>query len=107
MTRSEYDDADFESHLWGCKLPPLVELYRGGIVGAARLTGVVLPRSDGGPWHSPDQYGFRLASAMPLPFRSLRGQLGFFRVELTDDEERALRAGGLIEDPKKARLEDG
>ena len=29
-------------------------------------------------WHMTDQWGFVLGDVRPLPFRALRGELGFF-----------------------------
>ncbi|MNV64643.1 ASCH domain protein [compost metagenome] len=56
-------------------LPPAGELERGGIVGSAHLveTDVQL-RS---PWYM-GYIGFVLRDAKPLPFRPLKGALGFF-----------------------------
>jgi len=44
----------------GAELPPLETLERGGIVG---------------------EFGFVLKNAAPLPFRPLKGALGFFNVK--------------------------
>lgn len=50
----------------------------GGIVGEATITDCV--RQSGSEWFF-GAYGFVLSDARPLPFRSVRGQLGFFDVE--------------------------
>lgn len=58
-------------------LPPLATLERGGIVGQANLTDCVTSMDDRfffGP------FGFVFEDPKPLPFRPLRGQLGFFDV---------------------------
>ncbi len=49
----------------------------GGIVGEAVLVGCVTDHDS--PWYF-GPYGFVLREAKPLPFRALRGQLGFFEV---------------------------
>lgn len=58
-------------------LPPIDALERGGIVGRARLVDCVtamVSRWFFGP------YGFVFKDAQPLPFRPVRGMLGFFDV---------------------------
>jgi len=91
MTRDEYDDAvafarDVNPAL---VVPAFAALDRGGIIGRARLVDVVPPcstepslfwRPCGHPWHMTEQFGFVLADVEALPFRALRGELGFFRV---------------------------
>lgn len=76
------------------------EFERGGVVGMAKLVGVVrwAPGSStriqvslypGGPWRDADwsspwffgEYGFVFTEAHALPFRPVRGRLGFFDVE--------------------------
>lgn len=82
-------------------VPPLEQLARGGIVGRARIVGVLPPRRpdqrdafdpdlaaaraqglaldvDACRWHFPEQ--FVLVDVEPLPFIPLRGMLGFFDV---------------------------
>ncbi len=51
---------------------------KGGIVGEAEIVDCV-SRSDS-PWFV-GPFGFVIRNARPLPFRPLRGQLGFFRVD--------------------------
>ncbi len=78
-------------------LPTHDTIERGGIVGVARLVDVVPPRHEfcdclgGAPslypadvewrWHMREQFGFVLADVRPLPFRPLKGSLGFFDVD--------------------------
>lgn len=100
FTHEEYDAAlafveDFVDEEFAERMPSPSELKFGGIVGAVRLVDVVRPGEDGGPWHT-GQWGFRLEKPTALPFRAYRGALGFFRVELTADEERVLREAGLV-----------
>jgi hypothetical protein len=52
----------------------------GGIVGKARITGIVPPGDSGRPWHFPEQYGFVVEYAEPFPFVPCKGALGFWRV---------------------------
>jgi hypothetical protein len=98
--------ADYESAIAFCEahtsvprvlLPRFEQLDRGGIVGAVRLAGVLEPDAfTPFDWHMPDSFGLQLEQHMPLPFRAYPGALGLFRVELTQSEERALTAGGLL-----------
>lgn len=53
------------------------DLPRGGIIGQVDLVGCV-EHSDS-PWYM-GAIGFVLANAKPLPFRPLKGALGFFEV---------------------------
>jgi hypothetical protein len=54
---------------------------RGGIVGKARLVDVLPPTENPtDPWHVPGQFGFVLEDVQEVPFRALRGALGFFEV---------------------------
>lgn len=89
MTRAEYDDAiEFaeevewtqERHPKGFRWPKREELFRGGIVGCARLKSVFgeihTPYS---PWFA-GPIGLLLTDATPLPFYAVKGALGFFDV---------------------------
>ncbi len=91
MTRDEYDDAVYFAREVNPKLvvPAFAALERGGIVGRARIVDVLPPCSAEPslfqkpcthPWHMPAQFGFVLEGVEALPFRALRGELGFFRV---------------------------
>jgi hypothetical protein len=62
----------------GRELPALKELPFGGIVGEVTITGTV--RYSSSPWFS-GPFGLTLKDAKPLPFRPLRGALGFFEVD--------------------------
>lgn len=73
---------DEESYLHLCArgdipLPHRSAFERGGIVGEANLVGCV--EESESEWFM-GYYGFVLADAKPLPFREVRGQLGFFNV---------------------------
>ena len=80
-TQAEYDSAcefvrDFDPAL-AAMIPPLDKLQKGGIVGMAELKDCVTSHPSKffcGP------YGFVLARPYPLPFRPMRGMLGFFNV---------------------------
>jgi len=78
MTRDEYAFAFALAEENGVKLPPFGELERGGIVGRAEIVDCV--DQDASPWFFGD-FGFVLKNARPLPFRPLKGRLGFFKVE--------------------------
>lgn len=117
MSRDEWEDAFYFcldrveaervqralAHSW-----PLAKrtLYFGGIVGIARLEGIICPEDvhasrttplcDGlEKWHMHEQWGFRLSHVERLPFVPCKGHLSFFDVpdetltELTSAVERA------------------
>jgi hypothetical protein len=83
MTRAEYEDfletAISAAHSFppGLILPGFAGLPRGGIIGAARIVDIV--RDHPSPWFF-GRYGLVLADVEPLPFRPLKGALGFFDV---------------------------
>lgn len=76
MTRDEYDDAaGFMRQVLGIACPPAIELARGGIIGTARVVGIV--KESTSPWF----FGPRaivLADPQPCDFIPARGQLGLF-----------------------------
>lgn len=61
----------------GLVLPAMSDLPRGGIVGVAEIVDVV-ERSASPFFFGP--VGLVIRNARPLPFRPLKGQLGFFEV---------------------------
>lgn len=84
MTALEYDDArrflDADKRLRHLVaiLPPRSSLELGGIVGSATLIGTDVYINS--PWYM-GAIGFLLRDAKPLPFRPLKGALGFFNAE--------------------------
>mgnify|MGYP002393450244 CR=1 FL=1 len=87
LTRAQYNatakalrEAMGEAGKPGIELPPLHELQRGGIVGHATLVQCVPPSKRESRWHMQGCHGFKLQDAQPLPFRPLKGRLGFFKV---------------------------
>jgi hypothetical protein len=58
--------------------PSREDLLFGGIIGEAELADCV--REHASPWFV-GKYGFVLRNAKPLPFRPLKGSLGFFVIE--------------------------
>lgn len=72
-----FDEAAYTTLLGhdGFSLPHRAAFERGGIVGEANIIGCV-DHSES-EWFM-GYYGFVLGSAKPLPFRAVRGQLGFF-----------------------------
>ena len=57
---------------------PLPETFElGGIVGRATITGCTTDSES--PWFF-GPFGFEIAGAAPVPFKALRGQLGWFNV---------------------------
>lgn len=100
FTSEQYDDAlhfidSFVDDELGARVPRPCDLELGGIVGAACLSSVAQPGTDAGPWHT-GECGFVLAKPTALPFRSYKGALGFFEVDVTFDEARRLREAGLL-----------
>lgn len=77
MTRAEYEDAAAFCETLGIDVPPLERLPRGGIIGAVTITGCT--SNSYSPWFF-GPFGFELADPEPLPFRPVRGALGFFDV---------------------------
>ncbi len=83
-------------------IPSTDALERGGLVGAVELVDVLPPGDSGYRWHmKPEEtekpsFGFLLARPVVIPFRAVRGALGFFEVELTAEEEHLVRAAGLL-----------
>lgn len=83
MTKDEYEDAiDTARHVGkirpfpsGLTLPAFADLPRGGIVGRARLHRIVTAHTS--PWFV-GSIGLILRDDEPLPFRPMKGQLGFF-----------------------------
>ncbi len=82
--KEESEDVDFViravSKLTGISRADLLRRYLaerrlGGIVGQVNVTGCVTDSPS--PWFF-GRYGFTLSGAQPLPFRPLRGRLGFF-----------------------------
>jgi hypothetical protein len=59
-------------------LPALASLARGGIVGQCEI--ITCVRTSESRWFF-GPYGFVIQHASPLPFRPLKGQLGFFEVD--------------------------
>lgn len=81
MTKAEYEDVDdmltFDLRLSHIKLPPMVQIERGGIVGVAHCGGSV--EASESPWFF-GPHGFLLSRARAVPFTEFKGQLGFFDV---------------------------
>ncbi len=59
------------------QLPPPGEIERGGIVGQSTILDCV--ENHDSPWFF-GPYGFVLDNSKPLPFRPMRGRLGFFPI---------------------------
>lgn len=79
VTRAEHEDAaDFAllSCGWKGAMPEWKDYPLGGVVGEAEIVDCV--RQSASPWFVGD-FGFVLRNARPLPFRPLKGALGFFK----------------------------
>ena len=81
MTRAEYEDCRLHAESCGVTIPPLEKLERGGIVGVTTITDCISESSS--PWFF-GRFGFVLSLSAPLVFKPLKGQLGFFDVDLQD-----------------------
>lgn len=68
------------AHSRGIELPRPGDLQRGGIIGIARIVDIVRAGARHSFWHFPEQFGFIVADARPLPFVACRGALGFWRL---------------------------
>jgi hypothetical protein len=81
MTRNEYDEAlwtvnnRLEAYPFNCPEPAAIE--RGGIIGSVEIVDCV--DQSASPWFF-GRFGFVLRNPIALPFRPLRGMLGFFDV---------------------------
>jgi hypothetical protein len=82
MTRDEYEAyLDFTRDRYRFAFPQALraprpeQLARGGIIGSAELVDCVADHPS--PWFV-GPFGFVLRNARPLPFRPLKGALGFF-----------------------------
>lgn len=82
MTQQEYEDAaDFATECGFTKsLPAFEELKRGGIIGIVEIVDCVTQSKS--PWFV-GRYGFVLKRPYPLPFKEMKGQLGFFEATPT------------------------
>jgi len=79
MTVREFDEACAFAVSCGVRVTPRFDaLRRGGIVGMVKFEGMV--RSSSSPWFC-GPLALKLSNAYPLPFRPLKGMLGFFNVE--------------------------
>lgn len=81
MTDDEYLDAFEVAQQNGVMLPLGHELERGGIVGEVEIADCVTQSES--PWFF-GPCGFVLRDAKPLPFQPLKGALGFFNPQLTN-----------------------
>lgn len=91
MTRDEYEAGqclaeEVQGYQFAHDMPSPEQLERGGIVGVAELVAVASPLTEAQlergerqyVWHIPEQYGFILRNARPLPFLPCKGALGFW-----------------------------
>ncbi len=83
MSRAEFDNAaDFIHGIINVPHPPIPamkELERGGVVGVVELVDCI--RDSDSLWAIPGQRHWTLTNPRPVPFRPIRGQLGFFNVK--------------------------
>lgn len=80
-TKTEYEDAVLFVDCIdpSINVPPLNELERGGIVATCNLTGCVTESKD--EWYM-GGLGLLLDDIKPIDFMEVKGQLGFFDVDL-------------------------
>lgn len=78
MTKVEYQEAiDFAKSIGVTRLPREEDLDFGGIIGSARHWGLFHKSEN--PWFT-GPLALKISDAYPIPFRAMRGQLGFFDV---------------------------
>lgn len=79
MTRAQFEEGTHPLTLpWGpVVIPQWDQLQRGGIVGSVEIVDCVTASDS--PWFT-GRYGFVLRYPEVLPFRPLKGALGFFKV---------------------------
>lgn len=70
-----FDVFDDIEHRTGVR-PPDMEYTAGGVIGVAEIVDCV--RSHKSPWKQRGSWGWVLANARSLPFRSCKGAVGFF-----------------------------
>lgn len=81
MTRKEYEDAAYAAKMAQFDngetqhVPAFEDLQRGGIIGQVDIVDCVEESTS--PWFF-GKFGFVLQNAKPLPFRPVKGALGFF-----------------------------
>ena len=82
MTKREYEVfCELVCGIPGVEIPDPASLARGGIIGRVRLVDCVEDANTSSPWFF-GPYGFVLKDPEPLPFKPMRGRLGFFEAEL-------------------------
>lgn len=88
MTYGEYEDAAEDIlQIANVRPPGFDQLERGGIIGSVELIDCVTDASS--LWFG-GRYGFILARPLPLPFRPLKGMLGFFKPDMDSGPVRCL-----------------
>ena len=61
------------------KLPPYSEMELGGVIGSVEIKKCV--RRHNSRWKNPTKFGFVLDAAEKLPFRKVKGDIGFFNIQ--------------------------
>lgn len=102
LTHEEYEDACALALSAGqvapSQLPKFhdIELIRGQLIGAVKLSNVAPPGNVVSPWHHPDSYGWQLAERVAFTPRPLAGKLSLYEVEPTPGELATLQAAGFL-----------
>jgi hypothetical protein len=85
VTKAEFQSAClFAKRAGATRFPDFLNLKRGGIVGMARLAGVV--RQSSNPWFT-GPLALALEKVYPTPFRPCKGALGFFEPDFNTRDE--------------------
>lgn len=64
----------------GDRIPAYDRIERSGIIGIGRIVDIIPPGESGRKWHFPEQWGFVVIDARPLPLIPCSGFQGFWRV---------------------------
>lgn len=102
LTHDEYEEACALALSAGqadaSQLPKFrdMDLIRGRLIGAVRLSNVAPPGKVVSPWHDSDSYGWQLTDRVVFTPRALTGKLSLYEVELTPDELARLQAAGFL-----------
>jgi hypothetical protein len=86
--RAEFDaDAAKIEAICGQRPPPFSKLKKGGLVATFRVARAVRHDRPTSPWATPGLVHLHLVDVRPVPFVPMKGQLGFFEVPASLEEQ--------------------